>query len=122
LDEDDEIRYALYSTNVDLEGMIEGDPSLLPDVSSVLGHSNIATTQKYYAQIRRGTALHRIENAWNGFQAAENKKNFIESEKSLSGSEMSGPNGNRPLKKPDGCKFTSLSQWDDFINVKFNLL
>jgi integrase len=71
--------------------IIDRDPSLLPDVSSVLGHSNIATTQKYYAQIRRGTALHRIETAWIGFQAQENKNNLIEREKLLSGFNVSGP-------------------------------
>jgi len=58
--------------------IIDRDPSLLLDVSSVLGHSNIATTQKYYAQIRRGTALHRIEAAWNAFQVEESENNFIE--------------------------------------------
>lgn len=73
--------------------IVDRDPSLLPDVSAVLGHSNIATTQKYYAQIRRGTALHRIESAWNDFQCAEDKKNLIESEKLLSGFEIGGPSG-----------------------------
>jgi integrase len=43
--------------------VVEKDPSLLPDGSKVLGHSNTATTQKCYAQIRGSTALQRIEHA-----------------------------------------------------------
>ena len=64
---------------------VDRDPSLLPDVSRFLGHSNIATTQKYYAQIRGSTALQRIERAWASEPPEVPKTHLIETEKYLSG-------------------------------------
>ncbi len=40
------------------------DPNLLPDVSAMLGHSDLKTTQRYYAQISCSDAGKRIEEAW----------------------------------------------------------
>jgi integrase len=45
---------------------VEKDPNLLIDVSTQLGHSNIKTTQRYYAQISAESAGQRIERAWEG--------------------------------------------------------
>ena len=44
---------------------VEMDPNLLVDVSAQLGHSNLATTQRYYAQISAESAGSRLEKAWN---------------------------------------------------------
>ena len=68
---------------------VELDPNLLPDVSTMLGHSDIKTTQRYYAQISCDSAGRRIEEAW-GRKLAQSgqqspKNNLIESEKWNSG-------------------------------------
>ncbi len=64
------------------------DPNLLPDVSAMLGHASVKTTQRYYAQISSDSAAKRIEEAWEGklAQKAEPtpqtyKPNLIEREK-----------------------------------------
>jgi integrase len=41
------------------------DPNLLVDVSAQLGHSNVNTTQRYYAQISAESAGSRLEKAWD---------------------------------------------------------
>lgn len=51
---------------------VEKDPNLLVDVSAQLGHANIATTQRYYAQISAESAGTRLERAW-GSEAGANK-------------------------------------------------
>jgi hypothetical protein len=43
---------------------VEKDPNLLVDVSAQLGHSNLMTTQRYYAQISAESAGARLERAW----------------------------------------------------------
>ncbi|MDD1748138.1 MAG: site-specific integrase, partial [Methanomassiliicoccales archaeon] len=43
---------------------VEKDPNLLVDVSAQLGHSNLMTTQRYYAQISAESAGARLEKAW----------------------------------------------------------
>lgn len=43
---------------------VEKDPNLLVDVSAQLGHSNLMTTQRYYAQISAESAGSRLEKAW----------------------------------------------------------
>ncbi|HNU35171.1 MAG TPA: site-specific integrase, partial [Methanomassiliicoccales archaeon] len=40
------------------------DPNSLIDVSTVLGHSNLKTTQRYYAQISADSAGERINKLW----------------------------------------------------------
>ncbi|HEY3420618.1 MAG TPA: site-specific integrase [Methanomassiliicoccales archaeon] len=45
---------------------VEKDPNLLVDVSAQLGHSNLMTTQRYYAQISADSAGSRLEKAWGG--------------------------------------------------------
>jgi hypothetical protein len=42
------------------------DPNTLVDVSAQLGHSNLMTTQRYYAQITAESAGSRLEKAWSG--------------------------------------------------------
>lgn len=64
------------------------NPNLLPDVSTVLGHANLQTTQRYYAQIRGSTARQRLEEAWTATAAPnpmEPKKPLIDDKKYLSG-------------------------------------
>jgi integrase len=67
---------------------VELDPNLLPDVSTMLGHSNIKTTQRYYAQISCDSAGRRIEEAWEKKLAQSGrqnpKNNLIETEKCYS--------------------------------------
>jgi integrase len=43
--------------------LVDIDPNLLPDVSAILGHSTISTTQEYYSQIKGGDARRRLEDA-----------------------------------------------------------
>ena len=45
---------------------VEKDPNLLVDVSAQLGHSNLMTTQRYYAQISAGSAGSKLEKVWSG--------------------------------------------------------
>ncbi len=40
------------------------DPNLIPDVSAALGHTNLETTQRFYAQMDRSDAVRRLESAW----------------------------------------------------------
>ncbi len=51
---------------------VEKDPNLLIDVSTQLGHSNLMTTQRYYAQINAESAVTRIEKAWEKTQTKHN--------------------------------------------------
>lgn len=51
---------------------VEKDPNLLVDVSTQLGHSNLLTTQRYYAQISAESAGSRIEKAWEKTQPKHN--------------------------------------------------
>jgi integrase len=43
---------------------IDMNPNLMPDVSTVLGHANLKTTQRYYAQIPADSARQRLDDAW----------------------------------------------------------
>ncbi len=43
---------------------VEMDPNSLIDVSTTLGHSNLKTTQRYYAQINADSAGDRINKLW----------------------------------------------------------
>jgi integrase len=65
---------------------IDLDPNLLPDVSTMLGHSSVKTTQRYYAQISCDHAAKRLESAWAKELQGEqqypgDKTNLIDSEK-----------------------------------------
>ena len=64
---------------------VELDPNLLTDVSVMLGHADVKTTQRYYAQISCDSAGRRLEEAWNKKIKAECKNDLIETEKYLSG-------------------------------------
>jgi integrase len=64
---------------------VELDPNLLPDISTMLGHADIKTTQRYYAQISCDSAGRRLEAAWQKKLGAECKNDLIEPEKYLSG-------------------------------------
>jgi len=68
---------------------VERDPNLLPDISTMLGHSDIETTQRYYAQISSDSAGRRIEEDWERKLAQSGqqkpKNNLIESKKWNSG-------------------------------------
>lgn len=46
------------------QNTIDLDSSLLPDVSTALGHASTVTTQRYYAQISCDRAAQRLESAW----------------------------------------------------------
>ncbi len=70
-----DLRPTLASQTVDM------DPSLLNAVSSQLRHSNVKTTQKYYASIKEGRAGEELREAWNSRNAITPKtpllaKNF----------------------------------------------
>ncbi|MHC1710211.1 MAG: tyrosine-type recombinase/integrase [Methanomassiliicoccales archaeon] len=55
---------------------VEKDPNLLIDVSAQLGHSNLKTTQRFYAQISAESAGSRLEKAWDAKPISEtNDKN-----------------------------------------------
>lgn len=63
---------------------VELDPNLLPDISTMLGHADIKTTQRYYAQISCDSAGRRLEAAWQKKLGAECKSDLIEPEKYMS--------------------------------------
>ncbi len=54
---------------------VELDPNLLVDVSAQLGHSNLTTTQRYYAQISAESAGSRLEKAWDKKHTSETNDN-----------------------------------------------
>lgn len=58
-----DLRPTLASQTVDM------NPSLLNAVSSQLRHSNVKTTQKYYASIKEGRAGEELREAWNSRNA-----------------------------------------------------
>lgn len=58
------------------------DPNSLIDVSTALGHSNVKTTQRYYAQISADSAGERINKLW---ERALKKETFAPSEPEPSG-------------------------------------
>jgi len=62
---------------------VEIDPNLLVDVSAQLGHANIATTQRYYAQISSESAGSRLERAWGAKAEADTISNSDQSKEQL---------------------------------------
>jgi integrase len=61
------------------------DPNLIPDVSAALGHTNLETTQRYYAQMDRSNAVRRLENAWEKKLGVGTKSTLIPKDKYLYG-------------------------------------
>jgi len=61
------------------------DPNLIPDVSAALGHTNLETTQRFYAQMDRGNAVRRLEDAWKRKIGAGTKTVLIPQDKYMSG-------------------------------------
>lgn len=59
---------------------VEKDPNLLVDVSAQLGHSNLTTTQRYYAQISAESAGSRLEKAWEKKHISERSDKNTNSE------------------------------------------
>lgn len=55
---------------------VEKDPNLLIDVSAQLGHSNLMTTQRYYAQISAESAGSRLEKAWDDQPVVQKEKSI----------------------------------------------
>jgi integrase len=51
--------------------MLDLDPTLLSDVSKVLGHSTTRTTERHYGRIRDEKALQRLEKAWENTHEKE---------------------------------------------------
>jgi hypothetical protein len=93
--------------------IVDKDPSLLPDVSTILGHSNLANTQRYYAQIRGATAIRRVEKLWDESpdeshgQHENLKKHLIESKTYLSGYTLWWTDRDLNPRPPD-CKSGDL--------------
>ncbi len=82
---------------------VEMDPNLLVDVSAQLGHSNLATTQRYYAQISAESAGSRLEKAWD-------KKEYV--------TKTSMEGGSNIAKLLEELGFSSITELKDCVSLK----
>jgi len=67
------------------EQTVDMDPSLLNAVSSQLRHSNVNTTQKYYASINEGRAGDRLREAWDKKRSIMPKTPLLAQNSSMTG-------------------------------------
>jgi integrase len=65
--------------------LLDLDPSLLPDVSTSMGHSSTQTTEAFYGRVKQGKALGRIKDAWSRRNLESPEKGLIESKFEMTG-------------------------------------